>query len=410
MIRAIFIFFLFVLYSCQFPLEAFDADGFFFNSRQRSIRIPVQISHNLVIVSMHIDDSPPLNFILDSGVGTTIITEPLIASVLGIDVHSRALIRGLGEHGIIEAGLATGLTFSLPGLTAHNMNLIVLPENVLSFGEHFGFPVHGIIGNDLFKDHAVRINYQQKNITIYRHSTYRIPRRAAIIPLEIKNNKPYIHVSATSFDGNPRDSLDLLVDLGASYPAYLNDQFRDLSLHTIPSYLGKGISGELTGRMGRIRELNINGFKIKNPTIAFPEKDFSYILDMQHGWDGIIGGGILKRFHIIMDYPTQRLVIWRNSSFGKPFTTNLSGIEIIAFGSQYEQFVINYVRKNSVAHEQDIRVQDQLLMVNNKNVSQLGLDGILDILSDKPGQRISLQIKRGDQNLTKNIILREDLP
>jgi hypothetical protein len=403
----------FLLATCLNPLFniAYSNDGrFSFDKQRRSVTIPVHISQNLIIVPVSINNSPQLNFILDSGVNTTILTEPLLAQLLNIEPERPAFIMGLGGKGVIEAAMAGGINISLPGISGKNMNMIILPEGVLSFSRFFGFPVHGILGHDFFKEFPIRINYRQKTVKIFRQTNYRIPRRSEVIPLMLRNNKPYITVSAKGYNDKIVDSLNLLVDLGASYPVYLNYRYRGLSQKLVPSFLGKGLSGELKGEKGRIQVLNIRNFSLKNPTIAYPSKDFLVVSNLMEQWDGIIGGGILNRFHIIFDYPSQKLILWKNRDFNKPFTTNLSGIEVIADGDLFDKYIVSYVRQNSTAYEQSIRPGDQLLYINNRSTDNISMREINNLLNQNKGDRIYLRIKRDGQFFEKSILLREDLP
>lgn len=386
--------------------------GFRFDINYRSLRIPVKITHNLLVVSMSINNSPPLNFILDTGVNSTILTEPILAHFFNFQIDEMVYLMGLGNEGIIEAGMARNLTFSLPGITGHNMNLIVLPEGVLSFSEIFGFPVHGIIGYDFFKEFPVKINYQRKFIRVYREPTYRIRRRSAVVPMHIVNNKPYVDVNLKGnqlIDSLNTDSLRLLVDLGATSPLFLNGIYKDITPERIPSYLGKGISGELKGEMGRLETLAIDEFVLEGPLVAYPQSEFLNIANLEFEWEGILGGGILSRFHIIIDYTSEQLVLRKNRKFREPFQTNVSGIEVIAQGPTFSDYMVNYVRENSIADEKDIRVGDQILRLQNRDASVLSLDDVIAILNDPPGTVLSLEILRGNSIYRKTITLREDI-
>ena len=383
--------------------------GFEFNTNRRSIRIPARISNNLVVIPIRINDSPPLNFILDTGVNTTILIEPIIAQVFEFPIEEVVYILGLGNEGIIEAGMAKDLTFSMRGITGENMNLIVIPDGILSFSEFFGFPVHGIIGNDLFQQFPVRINYRTNTVRVYRKPTYPVRRRSQIIPLEIENNKPYVWVNIEGDEEGKTDSLRLLVDMGATNPVFLNHSFKYLTENRIPSFLGKGISGELEGEMGRLRKLEIGEFKIEEPLAAYPQDDFLSAASFNIEWEGILGAGILSRFHVIIDYQSQKLILRKNRDFGKEFHSNLSGLDIIAEGLNFNDFKVNHVRKNSVAYEEGILQGDLIISINRRAVSQMKIDEIISKLNQSEGTAIHLQIARDEKILSKTIRLREDI-
>ena len=383
--------------------------GLEFTSSRRSVTIPAKISNNLIVVPMRINDSPPLNFILDTGVNTTILTEPMIAYLFDFMPEDLVYVLGLGGEGIIEAGMSRNLTFSMRGITGENMNLVVIPEGILSFSELFGFPVHGIIGNDLFSRFPVRINYRTQTVRIFRESTYRIRRNSQIIPLEIDNNKPYVHVHITGDTPEKSDSLKLLLDMGATNPVFLNHSYSYLTQKRIPSFLGKGISGELIGEMGRLEKLTIGDFDLKRPLVAYPQEDFLTDSNFMFEWEGILGAGILSRFHLIIDYNKERAVFRKNRDFNKDFHGNLSGIEIIAEGARFNEFKINHVRKNSVAYEEDIRPGDQIISIDNRNISRMDIEEVIGVLNQSPGSVVSMNILRGNEILRKRIRLREDI-
>ncbi|TVQ86789.1 MAG: hypothetical protein EA393_11085 [Bacteroidetes bacterium] len=384
-------------------------DGFEFSVNRRSVSIPAKISNNLVVIPMRINDSPPLNFILDTGVNTTILTEPMIAYMFDFMPEDLVYVLGLGGEGIIEAGMSRNLTFNIRGITGENMNLVVIPEGILSFSELFGFPVHGIIGNDLFSRFPVRINYRTNTVRVFRESTYRIRRNSEIIPLEIENNKPYVHVHVTGDTPEKSDSLKLLLDMGATNPVFLSHSYTHLTEERIPSFLGKGISGELVGEMGRLEKITLGDFTLKRPLVAYPQKEFMAASNLMFEWEGILGAGILSRFHMIIDYNKERVILRKNRNFNKDFRGNLSGIEIIAQGIRFNEYKVNHVRKNSVAYEQDIRPGDKIINIDRMDISRMDIDEIVGIFNQSPGTVVSMNILRDNEILRKRIQLREDI-
>jgi hypothetical protein len=382
--------------------------GFEFNSNRSHVTIPIEVSHNLVVITLRINHSPPMNFILDTGVKTTILTEPLVANLLELDLSERIYIFGLGGEGIVEAARVSGVDLHLDGITGHDMDLIVLPEGILTFSEMFGFPVFGIIGYDLFKEFPIAINYTAQQARIYREPNYRIRRRSQVVPFQLVDGKPY---TSTRLIGHNGDTLttNLLIDLGASHPVYLNKDHIDLAPETLEGFLGKGISGSLMGRIGRIDHLLFNDLPVKEPLVAFPDKEFLSIMGQQLDWQGIIGGGILSRFDLIIDYPSEQMVIRPNFRFRKPFTFNLSGLEVIADGPNYKKYMIHYVRPNSPAYEAGVQTGDQILAINFRSYQNITLNDIQDELAGAESNVISLVLLRGDEVFRARFRLRSDI-
>ncbi len=392
-----------------FPLAGHgEESGFRFERNRRSVVIPIQVQNNLAVIPIYINNRGPFHFILDSGVNTTILTEPILSNYLDLHFGESILVYGLGGEGIVEAAKAVNVTFAMRGITAKNMNMLVLPENLLSFSEVFGFPVYGIIGHDFLKNFPVRINYANETIKIYRESDYRVSRRSQTIPIRLINGKPYVESTIIGTNGDTL-TTHLLFDLGASQPLYLNKEYIALSEHVINGYLGKGISGNLLGRLGRVERLIIGDTHIKEPIVSYPDGRFLEFHGQMVDWEGIIGGGIIKRYEVLLDYQEEKLILRRGQNHGKPFNTSLSGIEVIARGPDMRKFTVHYIRPGSAGYEAGLLAGDQIIALNMYNYRELSLDTIYDTLTSGTGRRISIMVLRDNQVLRKRFRLREDL-
>ncbi len=396
-----------ILFCIPLPAVA-NADGFSFTRDRRSISMPIKVRNNLAVVQLHINDRGPFYFILDTGVRTTILTEPMLAHLLDLNLQESIYVYGLGGDGIVEALVARGVDIRLHGLRGKNMNMIVIPENILTFSEIFGFPVYGVIGYDLFKNFAIEISYSNERMRVFREPDYRIGRRSQVTPFRLVNDKPY--VSATII-GENGDSLttNLLLDLGASHPVYLNRSHIHLSDRTLNSFIGKGISGNLMGNIGRADKIRIGDIEVNEPLVFYPEREFLVFNEMEINWQGLIGGAIIKRFNIIIDYPSEKLVLRPGRNFSDPFNTSLSGLEVVASGPQLNKFKIHYVRPGSPAYEAGIQSGDYIMQLNHLSRTELNLDEILDQINLREGHHISMLVNRDGLLLRKHFRLREDL-
>lgn len=406
MYRSRFFLLFFILFS--FSLQSVAQDKFIFPGRRSHISLPARISHNLVVIPVSINNSPPLNFILDTGVKTTILTEPLIAGMLDLDLSQKVLIYGLGGEGLVEAARAEGVSMQIGRLRAESLDLIVLPEGMISFSETFGFQVHGIIGHDLFRQFALSIDFINSRVRIYRQATYPVRRNSRVIPLELRDGKPYAKIHLVGYQGDTL-SRKLLVDLGASHPLYLKQDYMHLVPRTLEGFLGKGLSGALTGHTGRLQSAVLQEISISEPIVAFPDTEFITLPGKQVHWEGIIGGGILSRFNLVIDYPSSRMVLRPNARFDKPFTFNQSGLEVIAGGAGYRKFIIDHVRPGSSAYEAGLISGDQILTLNQRSHQQLSLQQIKDQLSGRASKRIHMTVLRNQQIHRVQFRLRDDI-
>ncbi len=381
---------------------------FRFNRNKGSVIIPIQVRNNLAVVPLFINDHGPFHFILDTGVNTTILTEPRIAHMTALNIEDEILIYGLGGEGIVEAALASNVKINMRGITGTDLNMVVIPEDILSFSESFGFPVYGIIGYDFLQHFPVEISYASETMRVYNNRDYRIYRRSRVLPFKLVHGKPYIE---STIIGEHGDTLttNLLLDLGASHPVYLNNDYINMSDHTIESFLGKGIGGNLMGRMGFVQKLKLGDLIIDRPIVSYPDREFLEFYGTEIEWEGIIGGGIIHRFNVILDYPSEKVIFRPASKYNDPFHTNLSGLEVVARGLRMRKFVIHYVRPGSIAYESGIRAGDQIITLNNKTHVQFTMEDVMSTLSEREGRRISMSLLRGDELIRVNFRLREDL-
>ena len=398
-----------ILLASSFPAKGHSEEsGFRFDRDRSSVTIPIQVRNNLAVTPVLINDMGPFYFILDTGVKTTILTEPVITHLLDLDIEETILLFGLGGAGVVEALLAENVTISLSGITGHNKNLIVIPEDLLSFSEVFGFPVYGIIGYDFFKNFPMRINYENEYIRVYNHHDYRVRRRSHTVPIEIIDGKPYVEATLVGAEG---DSLttQLLLDLGASHPIYLHKDYVDLSKNTISGFLGKGISGHLMGEIGRINKLILGDTYIDAPLVSYPYAEFLRIEGQQLDWEGIIGGEIIKRYEVVLDYPREKVILRPGPNHRDPFNTTLSGLEVVARGDNHQEFIIHYVRPGSTGYESGVWAGDRIMAINKEPYHELTMEDVLDELSRSRGTVVTLSLKRGNKLLIVDITLREDL-
>ncbi len=403
-------FWVIIMLMTTIPLNSWPAEtGFRFNNNRRAVTIPITVRNNLAVIPLEINNRGPFYFILDTGVKTTILTEPMVAHFMGLEADDNILIYGLGGEGLVEGLIARNVTIGMRGITGYNKNMIIIPEGLLSFSELFGFPVYGIIGYDFFKQFAMRINYSREYIKVFRDHDYRVRRRSQKIPLKMVDGKPYIKSKIIGSDGDTLSTY-LLMDMGASHPIYLNNRYMDISDITMPSFLGKGISGYLMGNIGRVKKVMLGETEIKKPLVSYPDADFLHIQGQKIEWEGIIGGEIIKRHEIILDYPREKLIMRPGINHGRPFNTSLTGLEVAAKGETHQKFIIHYVRPGSTGYESGIWAGDRIMAINNIPYTQLTMEDVLDKISGTTGSIIRLTIQRDYEIITTEITLREDLP
>lgn len=405
----IFIFLLVPITLCGQILEK----GFTFkHSRQKSVTIPFKMVNNLIIVPMFINGSDTMRFILDTGVESVLITELTQRDSLNLLYVRKINIRGLGLGEEIEAFQSYGNNFEFAGIVGKNIDMLILKQDIFFLSSKLGMEVHGLIGYDIFKSFIVEIDYDKQLLTL--HNPARVKRKklkGVVFPLSIENTKPYLHASITQDDSSQID-VKLIIDTGASHSISLDKTDSSLikiPLQTIESYLGKGLSGDIKGKIGRILALKLADFQLKDIAASYPDEIYTKNVAGVGHRNGNLGADVLKRFHVIFDYQSKQLLLRPSQQFKKPFNYNMSGLDVGTPLPGLPLYVIAGVTTHSPAHEAGLQQNDQIMTIDGTNVSQYTLNDILELFQSKPGKKIKLTVMRNATTVKAVIILKRPI-
>src|ERR1700761_7252570 len=90
-----FAFLLLVILVCPFCTA--HAQFFDLDQNRKHVTIPFRLVRNMIIIRLKINDKGPFNFILDTGVGFMIITEPKLINSINLTSKRTIKIPGMGQ-------------------------------------------------------------------------------------------------------------------------------------------------------------------------------------------------------------------------------------------------------------------------------------------------------------------------
>lgn len=387
--------------------------GFSLADGKKKVQIPIEIYNNLIIVPVVLNGALPLKFILDTGVRTAILTQKTFTDILNLSYSRKYTISGPGGVQIIEAYITNNVSLELPGVLGRGHTLLVLGEDYLELRNYLGTDVHGILGYELFSRFIIEVDYKKKLLTLMALERFKKRRKYQSIPIKIEDTKPYISTSVVLADGTQL-TAKLLVDSGASHGLMLeptSDSRIVVPDNTVSSIIGRGLGGEITGKVGRIQSLKLGTYEIENVITNFPDPN-SYFDSLKLGAterNGAIGGDVLSRFTVIFNFPKEEMYLKKNASFKNKFHYNLSGLTVKAKGSRLNVFEIMEVRKQSVADVAGVLAGDLIVNINGTNTSSLDLNTINGFFNYKPGKRIHLLVDRKGQLLNLDFALADQI-
>ncbi len=367
----------------------------------KSTSIPFKIYSNLIIVQAVIDNFPDtLNFILDTGVSSVFITDPTLASKMGLIYTRNVKISGAGVDSSLTANVSVNHTIKIGKVTGHKQNLVVLSEDVLELSSFLGLPIHGIFGHDFFSAFVLSIDWQSTQIEIFRPEKFKLKKKhGERFPVVITSSKPYTDAVSVITDDNIKIPLRLVIDTGAGHALLLNTDKANYPVpeKVIRANLGRGLNGEIQGNIGRIPKVEVGSVSIDNVLASFPDSiSFSMKFpptDINR--QGSIGGEFLRRFKIIMNYHGGYMALKANKAMLKEsFEHDMSGLDVRAKGTNFEKFIVDHVSPDSPADMVGLQPGDEIIFLNNRSSKYLNITDIYKTLSKKEGKDIEIFYKR----------------
>ena len=386
--------------------------GFLFdNQRKKSVTIKFKSASNLIIIPVTINDSDTLNFILDTGVRHPIITELPFINKLNLNYMMPVEIKGLGEGKELTAYRSGNNTMNIEGLTARNQEVQMIIDENFQISHMLGIPVHGLIGFNLFSDFIVEIDYINEKLTLYKPEYYKYKDRSKdiILPLHFDGYKPFVRTSIVT-DDFKEVPVKLLVDTGASDAIWLSensDERINLPQKHIETFLGRGLSGDLFGKKGRIDGIWVGPLVLSKPIVAFPNSELIDQLISSNDRNGTIGAEILRRFQVTVDYRNQRLTLRPTHKIKDDFNYNMSGMEVVNPMPGLPIFTITNIRENSPAYFAGLKENDQILSINLSNHRSLELNDINLLLQSKENRKIKVKVLRDGEEFKTSFELKK---
>jgi hypothetical protein len=368
-----------------------NAQYFDLQGSRKHVNVPFRIVRDMVVIQLKINNKGPFNFILDTGVGLMLITDPKLVDSINISNKRTIKIAGLGEGEDYEAYVTSSLKIDIPGLISYDVAAAILKKDHFGLSNYAGIPIHGLLGYEFFNNLAVKIDFSDSTLTVWRPKDIRLFRKGNKVPISIENRKPYIQVKVTFPDGTKTNNK-LVLDIGAGHPLSLENIIKTHGLPEkfVAANLGVGLTGPIEGVISRVKEVEFGRFKLKNVITSFPVEKLNAEISVKR--DGNLGMGILKRFTLIFDYPDSVLYLKSSPNFNAPFEHDMSGLEYYSTGDAYNHVIISRVEPGSAADGIGLEKDDEILGINFKPVTEMSLEEIDALFKSQDDRSLLLEI------------------
>ena len=384
-----------------------SAQYFQFEGKRKREVIPFKLVKNLMVIPLMINGNGPYNFVLDTGVGLFLITDPKLIDTIKISNLRSIRITGFGEGNELSAFVSPSIKVRIGSAVAQSIPAAILKNDVFELSGYAGMPIHGLIGYEFFSSFIVKISYTMSAITVYRSEKPYILRKGARIPITIEEKKPYL-VTEIKMSNGEKIKAKLIIDTGAGHPVSLesyNGKPFDVPEVNIAANLGVGLTGAITGYIGRIPSIKLGKYTLHNVIASFPDHSSVGSKVMSVSRNGNMGNNILKRFDVVFDYNRLAMYLRPSSYLKEPFEHDMSGMELASAGAEYNRVIITRVEPLSPAEDLGLRKDDEIVSINFKPVKEMTMQEIDNLFRSKNDRSFILDVVRDKGTEHDRVIL-----
>ncbi|MGN6146934.1 MAG: PDZ domain-containing protein [Rhizomicrobium sp.] len=360
---------------------------------------PFKLINNHIFANVMVNGKGPYQFIFDTG-GVNLLTPPLTKELgLGAEGHMQGNGAGSGH---MDVQLVKVSSLQLAGATVKDQVFAQIPID--SMGNIEGVAMPGMVGYETFRRFVTRIDYGAHTITLIKPEAFDPKDAGTAVPIKFNGNT----IEAPGvYDGVPGT---FTIDTGNRAALMLNSPFvaehaQFAKYSSAPeATTGWGIGGPTKSHVIRGHNLVLGGQTIAAPVVLLSTGTKG--ADADPTQSGNIGGGVLKRFVVTLDYG-------HNTMYLKPVTQPVSDLDSFdRSGVWINQNATGYsvvdVTKGTPADQAGLKTGDEIVSVDGKPATSLPLyETRARLRNDAPGTAVKFTVKRGGETKDVSVTLRD---
>lgn len=397
-----------------FRTEAQNPLGFSLLKKNRQVELSFQNESNLIVIPIIVNGKGPHNFILDTGSESGMVFDKWIIGAHNLIDARTVPIYSRDGNKVTDLLVANDVEIDFKGVQGRQQSMLVFQENDLDIQNALGVEALGVMGSELFNRFIVEVNYEKESIRLYEPSSFKVPKGFKKVDIEVRDLRPFINVKLKQ-KGSAATRVNLLIDTGASSALFLDAENNDnltVPEKSIQHTVGSGLTGNIYGKVGRVKSLKLGKFKFKKVVASYPEN--WQIRKEVKGEEGslirygTIGSDILSRFTVIYDHFNEVMYLKKNNTYKEAFKFNTMGLRVIAKGDQLDQYYINEIIPSSPASKLNFQLGDEIIAINGRPIFFYKYSEINTLLRAQPRTRTTIIIRR-DGQLIKEVVKHKKL-
>jgi hypothetical protein len=348
--------------------------------------IPAKFLDNVPFFPVRVNQSQPWLFVLDSTAPSSSI-DPAVANAL-------------------DANASVSPTLNLDGFDLPVAALPALPRK--GFDAVVGRPYDGTLGQELFSSAIVSLDYARQTAQVYDPDTFHYSGPGKALPLRFEGSLPVVQakfeVTGKAFEA------DFVVDTSLQAGVLISRDYA-AKHRMLPSHIHRMIATDdpLDANAVAVR---LKMFQLGPYSAEEAIADFGDVLPGKidaKGSDsklaGEIGGGLLRRYTAIFDYPHKQLILEPNPTFPNDDAGDMSGLSLVASGPGLRRFEVVGVQPGSPGAGAKIQKGDVIAGVDMEPAADLSLADLRDLFR-QVGHTYKLLLDRNGQEVQVSVQMR----
>lgn len=345
-------------------------------------QIPAEFVSNLVMLPVHVNQSQPSLFELDSTAAVSSV-DPGRASELGLPNPPVPVL-------------------NLPGVDVSFSSLPLVPNP--NFSAQVGRPYEGTLGNDFLMGVVAEIDYARQTVQLVDPAQYKYSGHGSTLKMTFVAGRPAVQAKFNATGKTIEATFVVDTALGNSLLIY--DHYADahkIRYRRIRSFAADPEpDGTQDAVVARIRSFQIGQFQVQGPLALFSKQQAP---DKDPRIAGEIGGGMMRRFIVVFNYAHQQMVFDPSSDFHSDDVEDMSGISLLASGPALKLFTVTRVRSGTPGSDAGIQKGDIIEGIGDEAAADLSLPAIHRLFRQL-GDPYKLLISRNGKTLTLTLKLR----
>jgi hypothetical protein len=320
---------------------------------------------------------------------------------LGVTDQGKLPGGGVGDAKA-DVGLTSVDRISVGGLVLNKQSFVTIGQDKWERVE--GKQSAGLIGYEVAKRVVTVIDYARHRITFIKPEAFKPQKGLDAIHITFNDHTPQIE---GALDGIPgKFDIDTGSRATVDIPGPFAQAHNLLASYQAspPVITGWGVGGPARSRVTYAHKLTLGSVTIHNPLIELSEQKKGAFASPYFA--GNVGGGVLRRFTVTLDYPHAAMYLQPNENFLDPDVFDRSGMWLIQSENKHDADVAD-VMPNGAAAKAGVTSADRIVAVDGQTVATLSLPELRTRFKQKPGTTVKLMVAGPQGTREVNLTLQD---